>query len=428
VAYSPTEAGIFEIATIRIISNDPSAPFVDLSATGIQGTPKLVTSIADSGFIGNACLGSFAETELTINNSGTCPLTVSGISSSSPEFQASQISAPLLIGSGDSTLVTLRFQPTTFGTSNATFTLLSNDPAGARNVAVSGFAPAPRLALAIANTGNFGNCCVGAFKDEMLILNNSGRCTLTISSITSSSAGFLIPLVLSYPLTIEAGGELQIPLRFQPTSFGPASAAITVASDDPSEPHAVAVSGNAPSGKILITGSAYFGGVKCCDKAFRTISVCNVGDCDLHVTKCGFEHKNRHWRLVHNPFPNTLHPGSCLNVVIRYHATECEPHFCELVIESDDPAKPKIEVEVVAWTLCCCQECCEKCCEHRHCEDRHKECCQHHKRDCCGEHREEHASEHREERREYRQEPRHGEEHRGRHHEDSDGPEDKGDK
>jgi hypothetical protein len=258
----------------------------------------------------------------------------------------------------------------------------------------------------------------------MLILNNSGRCTLTISNITSSSAVFLIPWVLSYPLTIEAGGELQIPIRFQPTSFGPASAIITVASDDPSGPQTIAVSGNAPSGKIVITGSAYFGGVKCGHKAFRTVTVCNTGDCDLHVTKCGLEHKNRHRRLIHNPFPNTLHPGACLDVVIRYHATECEPHCCELVIESDDPAKPKVEVEVVAWTLCCCRECCEKCCEHRPCEDRHKECCKHHKCDCCGEHREEDAIEHREKRREYRPEPRQGEEYRGR--EDSDDREDEG--
>ena len=44
-------------------------------------------------------------------------------------------------------------------------------------------------------------------------------------------------------------------------------------------------------------------------REFRTIAVCNVGDCDLHVTKVAFEHKNRHWRLVHNPFPATLHPG-----------------------------------------------------------------------------------------------------------------------
>src|SRR5262249_18554121 len=116
VAYSPTVAGVFEVATIRIGSNDPTPPFVDLAAVGIQGTANLGTSIANAGFIGNACIGSFADTELTINNSGRCPLAVFGLISSSAEFLAPQISAPLLMGSGESTLVTIRFRPSSFGT------------------------------------------------------------------------------------------------------------------------------------------------------------------------------------------------------------------------------------------------------------------------------------------------------------------------
>jgi hypothetical protein len=95
VAFSPTLIGVLEIATIRIISNDPTALFVDLSVTGMKGTPRLVTSIADTGFIGNACLGSFADTDLTINKSGTCALTVFGIASSYAEFLTPHISAPL---------------------------------------------------------------------------------------------------------------------------------------------------------------------------------------------------------------------------------------------------------------------------------------------------------------------------------------------
>lgn len=415
VAYSPTVVGIKEKATMRINSNDPTAPFVDLAATGMKGTAMLGTAIVDSGFVGNACLGSFAEAEVTINNSGTCPLIVTGINSSSSEFLSPHISAPLLLGSGESTEVTIRFQPASFGTKAATITLISNDPAGARTVAVSGFAPAPQLALVIANTGNFGNCCVGSFKDESLILNNSGRCTLTVTSITSSSGEFIVPLVLSYPLTIEEGGSLEVPIRFQPASFGDKAAAITVTSDDPAGSHSIAVSGHAPSGKLAVTGTAYFGGVKCCRRAFRTIAVCNVGDCDLHVTKVAFEHENRHWKLVHNPFPATLHPGSCLNVTIRYTATQNEPRPCEVVIKSDDPVTPVREVEVIAWTLCCCKECCEECRAKRCCEERHKECCEEHHRECCHE-REEQPREGR--RQEKGHEERHEEEelhHKGHH-------------
>jgi photosystem II stability/assembly factor-like uncharacterized protein len=416
VAYSPTVTEASERATIRISSNDPTAPFVDLAAIGMKGTASLGTSIANSGFIGNACIGSFADTELMINNGGTCTLTVSGIGSSSGEFLAPQISAPLLVGSGESTLVTVRFHPASFGAKAATITLFSNDPAGARTVAVSGFAPAPRLSLVIANTGNFRNCCIGSFKDEMLILNNSGRCALTVTGIASSSGEFLVPEVLSYPLTIEAGGELEIPIRFQPASFGAKAATITVTSDDPASPLAIALSGNVPSGKLAVTGSAYFGGVKCGRREFRTITVCNVGDCALHVTKVAFEREHHHWRLAHNPFPASLHPGSCLNVTIRYLATQKEPRCCELVIKSDDPLTPVKEVQVTAWTLCCCKKCCEQCRVGCCCEEKHRECCEEHHRECC-EHHEEECREGREEpecREKHREEHHHKEHHHGR--------------
>jgi hypothetical protein len=124
--------------------------------------------------------------------------------------------------------------------------------------------------------------------------------------------------VLGFPLSIHPGDSLPVPIRFAPTTFGAKSATITVVSSDPGSPHTVAVEGEVPAGKLAVTGSLCFGGVPACSCAERTISICNVGACDLHVRSVAFKRKNRHWRLVNNPFPATLAPGSCLNVVVRY--------------------------------------------------------------------------------------------------------------
>ena len=115
-------------------------------------------------------------------------------------------------------------------------TIFSNDTAGPHTVLVSGTAPAPKANLIIANTGNFGKVCVGSFADEPLVVTNSGKCTLTVTGIASSSGEFLAPQVLSYPITIGPGDALPVPIRFQPTSFGPKSATITLSSDDPVSP------------------------------------------------------------------------------------------------------------------------------------------------------------------------------------------------
>jgi hypothetical protein len=113
----------------------------------------------------------------------------------------------------------------------------------------------------IADTGSFGHVCVGSFRDLPLALSNSGRCTLTVSNIASSSADFVPPNVSTFPLTVAPGTAIDVPIRFQPGSFGPKSGIVTVTSDDPSGPHTITVSGTAPAGKLTVTGSLCFGGV-----------------------------------------------------------------------------------------------------------------------------------------------------------------------
>ena len=104
------------------------------------------------------------------------------------------------------------------------------------------------------------------------------------------------------------------------------------------------------------------------------------------MTSVAFKRKNLHWKLVNNPFPATLHPGSCLGLLLRYKATEKCPRACELVITSDDPATPVKTLDVMAYTIwgeCGCQRCCDDCrkgcCQKRHttpcCEARAQDCC-----------------------------------------------------
>ncbi len=391
VLYNPTVAGGFDIATIRIISNDPAAPFVDLTAIGAKGTARIATGIADNGSIGNTCLGSFVEQTLTINNGGTCPLLISNITSSSGEFLVPSVAAyPLTVGAGDSIDVAIRFQPASFGAKFGTITIASNDPFGPHTIAVSGVALAPKLASAIADSGAFGKCCLGSFVDEPLLLNNAGHCTLSINAISSSSPEFLVASVLSYPLTVEAGDSLGLPIRFQPLSLGAQSGVITITSDDPAGPHTVPVTGVVPSGTLVVTGSTIFGGVKCGCRAQKTIAICNVGECDLHVTSVALKHKHRHFRLINNPFPATLRPGSCLEVVIQYRATEKYPKACELVVMCDDPVTPVKCLDVLAYTLwqhfCC--DCCDSC-RSNCCEECRKGRCEHCKH-CGGHERDDH--------------------------------------
>ena len=352
VSFTPTSVLVSETATIRVTSNDPTAPFVDVAATGLRGAGSVAAAIADDGDFGNVCVGTFKDESLTVNNSGNCTLTIFGIAGTTDFLAPSVISYPLTVAPGASVDIPIRFQPTTAGPMSGTVSIFSDDPASPARVAVSGTGQTPKANLIVADRGSFGNVCVGSFRDEPLLVTNSGDCTLTIKAIASSnSTEFLTPEVLSLPVTVGPGHALPLPIRFQPISFGAKSATITVTSDDPAGPLSVEVSGDAPPGKLAVTGSTTFGGVSagCC--ADRTVSICNVGDCALTVGSVRLRRKSRQWKILHNPFPAKVHPGSCLGVVLQYHATERCCRIAELVIESDDPTTPECCIELEAYTI-----------------------------------------------------------------------------
>ncbi|MEO9190541.1 MAG: choice-of-anchor D domain-containing protein [Acetobacteraceae bacterium] len=340
--------------------------------------PILATAIADSGTFADTCLDSFVDETLTIDNAGFSTLLIWNITSSLGDFQVPGVASyPLAVSPGGSIDVVIRFKPIAAGFRSATLTIFSNDLFNPHTITVTGSGVVPRLVLGIADSGNFGNVCLGSFADEPLVVNNGGKCTLLVTAITASSGEFLLPSILAYPVAVAAGASVSLPIRFQPTALGatPAGAVITVSSNDPRGPQSIVISGNAPGGKLAVTGSAFFGGVPACCREERVISVCNVGDCKLNVSSVAFKRKSRHWKLINNPFPAPLHPGSCLTVVIRYKATEKFPHSCDLVITSDDPATPVRTLEVVAttvWNECGCKKCCDDCrkgcCEKRHCD------------------------------------------------------------
>jgi hypothetical protein len=373
-------------ATHTLLAVDDVTP-VDISIDPfffkiIVKPSRVVTALPNSGAFGDVCLGSFADELLTINNAGTGPLVISNITSSSSQFLTPGVlKYPIVLAPGASVDLVVRFEPTSYGLHTGTLTVFSNDPHGPHKIPVSGHGAAPRLSLVLANKGFFGNCCVGSHVDEPLILDNSGKCTLSVTSITSSSPEFEVPEVLTYPLTVGAGDSLPIPIRFKPTSFGAESAAISITSNDPASPATIHVSGEAPSGKLAVTGSTHFGGVTACCCADRTISICNVGDCALRVTSVHLKHKSRHWKLINNPFPARLHPGSCLAVLIQYHAHERCSRLEELVIESNDPDTPEKTLELLAYTIwdggCKCDDCAKGCCKKPgHCPQGYECCCE----------------------------------------------------
>jgi hypothetical protein len=222
--------------TIRISSNDPNAPTVDLTANGFGAQPAITTIIASAGNFGNVCVGSQSELNLTIANPSACPLTVSGISSSdSADFQVAAVTSfPLLVQpNGGSVQVPIQFAPTTTGAKSSTITVSSNVKTAAPPVSAMGNAPPGKIA--VSGAGSFGNVCAGAGAQETITIADVGLCTLHVLSASINCPDFTIE-GNPFPAPISADASLPLTIQFTPTSGGPKSCTLTIISDDPSSP------------------------------------------------------------------------------------------------------------------------------------------------------------------------------------------------
>lgn len=113
---------------------------------------------------------------------------------------------------------------------------------------------------------SFGNSNVGVAQQQNLPVANTGSVPLIITSITPSNPQFAV-VSPSLPLTIAAGGQAQIALRFTPSSAGIQGGTLTIASNDPaSATTSVALSGfggttTAPASFFIGSGGAVSGSI-----------------------------------------------------------------------------------------------------------------------------------------------------------------------
>ncbi|HEY3176233.1 MAG TPA: choice-of-anchor D domain-containing protein [Candidatus Polarisedimenticolia bacterium] len=304
--------------------------------------------------LSDTCVGSSSTATLQVCNTGKEDLEVDSITSNNTQFAVTTPSSgyPVVISPDFCFPFEVKFTPTSTGAKTATLTITSNDTVNPSvQVTAAGSGIDKDIDTVIADNGSFGDVCRDTFKDLPLTIHNSGGCDLTVSNITSSAAEFQVASTMSFPVVVAHGTSLQVPIRLAPTTLGAKAGNITITSNDPDTPvKVVPVTGTTPPGDIRVTGSTDFGDVCAGTLAEKTLSVCNVGKCNLNVTSVAFEPPCADFTLVNNPFPAPVSPDSCDDVVIRFTPTSAGPKSCTLVIRSDDPDTPVISKTVTANT------------------------------------------------------------------------------
>jgi hypothetical protein len=301
----------------------------------------------------DTCVGETSTETLYVCNTGSENLEVSGITSSDSRFIVVTPSSgfPVTISPDFCFPFQVQFTPTGVGAATATISVdtTTGDASCAAEIEASGEGIDSNIVTLIADNGDFGDVCRDTIKDLTLVISNSGGCDLSVSNITSSSPDFVVATVEFFPLVVGPGDSVKVPIRFAPSTLGAKSGVITIFSDDPDSPsRQVDVSGNVPPGDIVVTGSTDFGDVCPQDLAEKTVSVCNVGLCNLNVSSAAIDCLD--FTIINNPFPAAVSHDFCLDLVIRFTPTSAGPKTCTLTIVSDDPDTPIVNLTLTANT------------------------------------------------------------------------------
>ena len=272
--------GTCDVRTTILVGASAPAP-----AATVATTP-LVLALAFGSV--NTGVTTAAQT-VTVTNTGTASLIVSGVTTTDPQFAvASNLCTTVAVGL--SCTITVSFTPTAAGPQAATLSIATNATGSPSGVALSGTGLAPVATVSPATLA-FGSVNTGtATAAQLVAIGNTGNTPLTVSAIalTGTDPG-------SFTLTpntcapIPVGGTCTVSVAFRPTSSGAKSAAVTATHNSNNlagSTSTVALSGTglAPTAAVtpatLAFGSVTTGTVS----TGQTITVSNTGNAPLAVT------------------------------------------------------------------------------------------------------------------------------------------------
>lgn len=192
-------------------------------------------------------LGQTATQTLHVSNSGTVPLSITGLSVSDKQFVIAGPSVPRVVLPNMGLDYTLSFTPSAAGADAATLQIASNATNSVASVSLSGIGEKVIAAAQVTPSAvNFGTLALQTTSTKNVTLQNSGDVNITISGITVAGAGFgFSNLSPGYSLSPSQSVTFQV--WFKATVSGPSSGTVSILSANLSSPETLSLSGTGTS-------------------------------------------------------------------------------------------------------------------------------------------------------------------------------------
>lgn len=216
--------GVIRLALVSGVSVSLAQPAPDIDAP---------TSVD----FGSVIVGTTADSIVTLSNTGTDTLSVSGVSASDAAYSIiSPVGAFDIAAGGATQDVIVRFSPTTETTTTADLNVASNDPdENPLVIALTGTgAPVPLdepdISLDTASI-DFGTVVVDGSAQGSVTISNIGTQLLSVSGLTAG--GVFSVVSPAAPFDVASGASQVVTVSFDPTAVGAEAGSLDITSNDP---------------------------------------------------------------------------------------------------------------------------------------------------------------------------------------------------
>jgi hypothetical protein len=314
-------------ATLTIV-NDATNTVVTLTGTGTQpgiSAPALVFANQPVGT-------TSANTPLTITNSGTAPLHITGLSIATNPAEFAVTNAALEIAPGANANVNVRFTPSDIGNRTGTLSISSDAPGSPTTVSLSGLGTAARVGpLSPVTFGNQLITVPATSKAGSLTISNTGNMNLLITNLSiggtnpgdfSFGAGFILPTP-GTPITVAANTSTTIPLLFTPVAAGNRSATLSITDNASGSPHSATLSGigTIPGAPVFNPTPVTFNQIVGTTSAVVAVTVTNPASAtgDLNISAISISGANASDFATTTVAPiNGIVPGGSTTINLRF--------------------------------------------------------------------------------------------------------------
>lgn len=216
---------------------------VPLLTSGIVQTTATVNPLSLT-FAGQPVASNSATQPITITNSGTIALTITGITVSGDFFQ--QDDCTQLVVPGGTCSIQVGFAPTQTGQRQGVLTVFGNMPTGQVIASLTGTGLAAGNIVLLPTSMNFGNVLVGATAAaQNVTISNTGGVSVNLKTPTTTGDFQISANTCGTSLAPNFGCTISI--NFTPTASGPRIGVFSITDDSGTQPEStqtVQLSGN----------------------------------------------------------------------------------------------------------------------------------------------------------------------------------------